>query len=97
MCMQHVVYTMYLGCLAASTISSTLIGQAACRRRYIIQCFRKVAVHLGYDTYIRFSVSKHPYSVKTAITEYIRNISQADLQKVFANKVKRVQARYNGR
>jgi len=29
---------------------------------------------------------------KTAITAYIRNISQADLQKVFANKIKRVQA-----
>jgi hypothetical protein len=30
--------------------------------------------------------------LKTAITEYIRNISQADLQKVFAIKIKRVQA-----
>jgi hypothetical protein len=30
--------------------------------------------------------------LKTAITAYIRNISQADLQKVFANKIKRVQA-----
>jgi hypothetical protein len=30
--------------------------------------------------------------LKTAITEYIRNISQADLQKVFTNKSKRVQA-----
>jgi hypothetical protein len=30
--------------------------------------------------------------LKTAITTYIRNISQADLQKVFANKIKRVQA-----
>jgi hypothetical protein len=30
--------------------------------------------------------------VKTAITAYIRNISQADLQKVFANKTKLVQA-----
>ena len=30
--------------------------------------------------------------LKTAITVYIRNISQADLQKVFANKIKRVQA-----
>jgi hypothetical protein len=29
---------------------------------------------------------------KTAITTYIRNISKADLQKVFANKIKRVQA-----
>ena len=30
--------------------------------------------------------------LKTAITAYIRNISQADIQKVFANKIKRVQA-----
>jgi hypothetical protein len=30
--------------------------------------------------------------LKTAITAYIRNISQADLQKVLANKIKRVQA-----
>jgi hypothetical protein len=30
--------------------------------------------------------------LKTAITAYIRNISQADVQKVFANKIKRVQA-----
>jgi hypothetical protein len=30
--------------------------------------------------------------LKTAITAYIRNISQADLQKGFANKIKRVQA-----
>jgi len=29
--------------------------------------------------------------LKTAITVYIRNISQADLQKVFANKIKRLQ------
>ena len=30
--------------------------------------------------------------LKTAITAYIRNVSQADLQNVFANKIKRVQA-----
>jgi len=30
--------------------------------------------------------------IKAAINEYIRNSSQADLQKVFANKIKRVQA-----
>jgi hypothetical protein len=29
--------------------------------------------------------------LKTAITAYIRNIPQADLQKVFANKTKQVQ------
>jgi hypothetical protein len=30
--------------------------------------------------------------LKTAITAFIRNISQADLQKLFVNKIKRVQA-----
>jgi hypothetical protein len=35
--------------------------------------------------------------LKTAITACIRNISQAHLQKVFANKVKRVQARIDVR
>jgi hypothetical protein len=30
--------------------------------------------------------------LKTAITTYIRNISQLDLQKVFVNKIKRFQA-----
>jgi hypothetical protein len=30
--------------------------------------------------------------LKTAVTAYVRNISQADLQKVFANKIKRVHA-----
>jgi hypothetical protein len=30
--------------------------------------------------------------LKTAITAYIRNISQAYLQKMFANKIKRAQA-----
>jgi hypothetical protein len=29
--------------------------------------------------------------LKTAVTAYIRNISQADLQKVFVNKIKWVQ------
>jgi hypothetical protein len=30
--------------------------------------------------------------LRTAITVYIRNVSQADLQKMFANKIKQVQA-----
>jgi len=34
---------------------------------------------------------------KTAITAYIRNISQADLQEVFANKIKRVEASIDAR
>jgi hypothetical protein len=35
--------------------------------------------------------------IKTAITACIRNISQAELQKVFGNKIKRVQACINAR
>jgi len=35
--------------------------------------------------------------LKTAVTACIRNISQADLQKVFVNKIKRVQARVDPR
>jgi hypothetical protein len=31
-------------------------------------------------------------ALKTAITAFIRNLSQADLQEVFSNKIKRVQA-----
>jgi hypothetical protein len=34
--------------------------------------------------------------LKTAITVFIGKISQADLQKVFANKIKRVQACIDG-
>jgi hypothetical protein len=30
--------------------------------------------------------------LKTALTAFIKQISQADVQKVFANKIKRVQA-----
>jgi len=30
--------------------------------------------------------------LKTPVTVYIRNVSQADLQKVFANKIKQAQA-----
>jgi hypothetical protein len=35
--------------------------------------------------------------LKTAITAFIRKTSQADLQKVFADKVKRVQAYIDAR
>jgi hypothetical protein len=42
----------------------------------------------------------HPRTLnelKTAINAYIRNVSQADLQKMFANKIKRVQASIDAR
>jgi hypothetical protein len=35
--------------------------------------------------------------LKTAVTAYIRNISQVDLQEMFANKIKRVQAYIDAR
>jgi hypothetical protein len=38
-----------------------------------------------------------PHELKPAITAYIRNVSQADLQKVFENKIKQVQACINTR
>jgi len=44
---------------------------------------------------LRLWYHDHPHmlnELKTAITVYIRNISQADLQKVFANTIKQVQA-----
>jgi hypothetical protein len=37
------------------------------------------------------------HELKTAITVFIRDNSQADLQKVFANKIKRVQTRIDAR
>jgi hypothetical protein len=67
----------------------------------IVQCVRKVAVHLGHGTQIWLSVYRdRPRTLnelKTAVTAYIRHISQADLQKVFANRIKRVQACINAR
>jgi hypothetical protein len=56
---------------------------------HYIQGVRKFAVHYAAVYH------DHPRTLnelKTVITAYIRNISQADLQKVFANKIKRVQA-----
>jgi hypothetical protein len=86
----------------------------------ILQCVRRVTVHLGYrervisrnlrppcsldlmppDFYLWEAAKSAVYrdcprtlsKLKTSITGYIRNISQADLQKVFANKIKWVQA-----
>ena len=55
-------------------------------------------MHLGYGMQIWLSKSAvyrdHPRildELKTAIPAYIRNVSQADLPKVFVNKIKRVQ------
>jgi hypothetical protein len=61
-----------------------------------VQCVRKVDVHLDVWGAAKSAVFRdRPRTlkkIKTAITAYIRNISQADLQKVFANKIKRFQA-----
>jgi hypothetical protein len=59
-------------------------------------CFRQVAVHLDlWGTEISTAYRDRPrtlHELKTAISAFIRNISQADLQKLFANKIKRVHA-----
>jgi len=49
-------------------------------------------VHLGYGTAVYRYRPRMLNDLKTAINVYIRNISQADLQEVFANKIKQVQA-----
>ena len=54
-----------------------------------IQCVRKVAVH---QAAVYRDRPRTLNELKTAITAYIRNISQADLQKVFENKIEWVQA-----
>jgi hypothetical protein len=61
----------------------------------IIQCVRKVAVHLDlWEAAKSAEYRDLPLmlnELKTAITAFIRNISQADLHKVFANKIKWIQ------
>jgi hypothetical protein len=61
-----------------------------------IWCVRKVAVHLDLWRTAKSAVYRdRPRTLnklKTAITAFIRNISQAELQKVIANKIIRVQA-----
>jgi hypothetical protein len=56
----------------------------------------KVAVHLDLWGAAKSAVYRDRprklNELKTEITALIRNISQADLQKVFVNKIKRVQA-----
>jgi hypothetical protein len=56
---------------------------------FIIQRVRKFAVH--YAAVYR-DRPRTLNELKTVITAYIRNISQADLQKVCANRIKWVQA-----
>jgi Na+/phosphate symporter len=49
-------------------------------------------VHLGIWLAVYRDRCRTINELKTAITAYLINISQADLQKVFANKIERVQA-----
>jgi hypothetical protein len=62
----------------------------------ILQCVRKVAVHLDLWGAAKSAVYRNRQrrlnDLRIAIAVFIRNISQADLQKVFANKIKRVPA-----
>jgi hypothetical protein len=67
----------------------------------VLQCIQKIAVHCTPPDFYPWGAAKSAMyrdrprtlsELKTAITAYIRNISQADLQKVFVNKIKWVQA-----
>jgi len=60
-----------------------------CTDLVVIQGVQKVAMHYAA---VHRDCPRTLNELKTAITAYIRNISQADLQKVFANKIKCVQA-----
>jgi uncharacterized protein involved in propanediol utilization len=64
--------------------------------RRVLQCVRKVAVYLDLWEAAKSAVYRdRPRTLnelKTASIAFIRNISQAHLQKVFANKIKQVQA-----
>jgi len=66
----------------------------------IVRSESHCALTIWYVVLVVKTCSDRPRTLnelKTAITEYITNISQADLQKVFANKIKRVQARIDAR
>jgi hypothetical protein len=60
---------------------------ATCKYDSDIQGVQKVAVHQAAVSSDRPCML---HVLKTAITAYIRNISQADLQKVLVKKIKRV-------
>jgi len=60
---------------------------ATCKYDSDIQGVQKVAVHRAAVYRDRPRMLNE---LKTAITAYIRNISQADLQKVLVKKIKRV-------
>jgi hypothetical protein len=59
-----------------------------------VQCVQKFSVH--WAAVYRYR-PRTLNELKTAITAYIRNISEADLQKVSASKIERAQACIDGR
>jgi hypothetical protein len=78
----------------AFTTTNCLIDLMPCF--LILQCVRKFAVHLYLWGAAKSAVYRERprtlNELKTAVTAFMTNISQADLQKVFANKIKRIQA-----
>jgi hypothetical protein len=67
----------------------------------VVQCVRKVTVHLDLlgagQSVVYRDLPRTLNELKTAVTAVMRNISQADMQKVFANKNKRVRAGIDAR
>jgi hypothetical protein len=63
--------------------------------RGLIQCVREVAEHLDLSGAAKSALYRdRPHTrneLEPAAIAFIRNISQADLQKVFANEIKHVQ------
>jgi hypothetical protein len=78
-------------------LGNSFLNLSVCNRKQDrdIQCVRKVAVHLDLWGTAKSAVYRdRPRTLnelKAAITAFIRNISQTELQKMFANKIKRFQ------
>jgi hypothetical protein len=70
--------------LCAISLYSVVKQQLKCNTGKVFNCLIQIL--------LTTVVSRKLSELKTAVTVYIRNISQADLQKVFAKKIKRVQA-----
>jgi hypothetical protein len=61
------------------------------KRIYTTRSESRCALRIPYSAVSRNN-PRTLNELKTIITAYIRNISQSDLQKVFANEIKRIQA-----
>jgi hypothetical protein len=79
-----------------STVKSLSVKILSWLSHLQIQCVSKVTVHLDLWGAAKSTVyhdrPRTLNELKTAMTAFIRNISQADLQKVFANKIKCIHA-----